>query len=178
MTHLDRYAVYFVLDVESVGLHGEGFAVGYVVVDSQGSELASGRFACGPEHASGTDEDRAWIEANVPPIPATHDTPAEVRERFWEAWATWKKLGAVMVADCGWPVEARFLAACVDDYPAARTWEGPYPLHDLASVALVVGDDPLAERHRRPNELPAHDPLADARQSARLLLEMLARGPE
>lgn len=31
--------LYMVFDVESIGLHGEGFAVGYVVVDRNGERL-------------------------------------------------------------------------------------------------------------------------------------------
>jgi hypothetical protein len=38
---------------------------------------------------------------------------------------------------------------------------------------LLSGRDPLATYERLPNELPAHDPMADARQSARLWLECL-----
>jgi hypothetical protein len=75
---------------------------------------------------------------------------------------------------CAWPVEARFLAACVDDNPMTHEWSGPYPLHDLASVLMAAGRDPLAKNERLPGELPEHDPLADARQSARLLLAALA----
>lgn len=39
-----RYAApyYFVFDVESVGLFGEAFAVGWVVVNARGEELADG----------------------------------------------------------------------------------------------------------------------------------------
>jgi hypothetical protein len=79
----------------------------------------------------------------------------------------------MLAADCAWPVEARFLAACVDDQPEQRAWEGPYPLIDIASVRLAAGLDPLATVERLPSEMPAHDPLADARQSARLLIEAL-----
>jgi hypothetical protein len=51
---------------------------------------------------------------------------------------------------------------------------GPYPLHDLASILLAHGRDPLAKNERLPEELPEHDPLNDARQSARLLHEVLS----
>ncbi len=87
-----------------------------------------------------------------------------------------------MIADCGWPVEARFLAACVDDArPAPRTGQlvadsprdftGPYPLHELASYLLGAGLDPWKKPKRLPGELPEHDPLADTRLSVRMLLE-------
>lgn len=165
---------YLVFDVESVGLHGQAFAVGFVVVDEFGNGYESGRFACPPSEAWGTDESRAWIKANVPPIEAAYESPLLVRGAFWDVWMKWKAEGAVLVADCAWPVEARFLIECVEDYPHTREWDGPYPLHDLASVALSQGKDPLKTHDRLPNELPAHDPLNDAMQSARLWVELLS----
>ena len=169
--------LFMVFDVESVGLHGEGFAVGWVVVDRRGSELSCGLAACNPADADGDDEGRPWVEEHGPADifpPADEYGPMWVREQFWDAWRAWSSRGdVVLVADCAWPVEARFLARCVDDSREARFWEGPYPLHDLASIRLAAGLDPLGTCERLPDELPAHDPLADARQSARLLIEAL-----
>lgn len=165
---------YMVFDVESIGLHGEGFAVGWVVVDESGNELDSNMAATSPDAASGGQEGRLWVAQNVPRLAVTHDWPRDMRTFFWEAWQYWKKKGAALVADCAWPVEARFLCACVDEAPDTRTWEGPHPLHDLASIMLANGADPLKTRDRLPNELPAHVPLFDARQSARLLITALS----
>jgi hypothetical protein len=165
--------LYMVFDVESIGLHGEGYAVGYVVVDRAGNELEAARLACSPDAAKGEDTGRAWVAEHTPSIPADFVRPADVRWSFWASWLRWRGQGAVLVADCAWPVEARFLAACVDDVPSGREWEGPYPLHDVATARLCAGLDPLATVERLPSELPIHDPLADARQSARLWLEAL-----
>ena len=168
---------YMVFDVESIGLHGEGFAVGYVVVDGNGVELEACLLHCAPDFATGNGVNRRWIEENLPelnPNQGKCDDPAVVRLSFWQAWLKWKERGATLWADCAWPVEARFLARCVDDDIASREWEGPYPLHEIATVALACGRDPLVTLDRLPNELPAHDPLNDARQSARLLVEYLA----
>jgi hypothetical protein len=170
--------LYMVFDVESVGLHGEGFAVGFAVVTREGEELDRARFACDPSAAQGASSDRRWVAENIPPIEVTHSTPRAVRDAFWSAWEVVKARGAVLVADCEWPVEARFLAACVDDDPEARRWGGPYPLHEVATARLAAGLDPLAIVDRLPSEEPKHCPLADARQSARLFVEALrARGP-
>lgn len=169
-------ALFMVFDVESIGLHGEGFAVGFVVVNQHGEALAEGVHACPPGHAHGADDDRKWVAENIPELNGEHPTPESVRSSFWHCWQYWKAQGAVLVADCCWPVEARFLAACVDDSPIARKWSGPYPLHDLASVLLALGRDPLATNERLPNEAPAHHPLHDARQSARLLVAALREG--
>lgn len=166
--------LFMVFDVESVGLHGEGFAVGYVVVTADGKELESGRHACLPSKARGYSEGHAWVADNVPSIPPTNHAPLGVRIRFWGDWLKWRQKGAVLVADCAWPVEARFLIACVEDDAATREWDGPYPLHELASFLVAAGMDPMAQYDRLPNE-PKHDPLGDARQSARLLRLALKR---
>lgn len=165
--------LHMVIDVESIGLHGEGFAVGFVVVDQDGLRHGVGMYACAPEMADGPDDGRAWIAENCSPLDANCTSPHEVRYRFWQDWLHWKGRGALMVADCGWPVEARFLAACVDDH-SDRTWTGPYPLHELASFMVAAGLDPMASYERLPDE-PQHDPLGDARQSARLLVSALAK---
>jgi len=159
---------YLIFDVESVGLHGEGYAVGGVLFDAQGWELSTFSFACDPDDALGRFEGREWVKANAPELKVTHTSPRDMRSAFWELWTKAKKDGAVLVADCGWPVEARFLAACVDDDPLERAWQGPYPLHEAATYLEAAGMDCLGTYEREPEELPQHDPLADARQTARL----------
>jgi len=166
-----------VFDVESIGLHGEGYAVGFTVVDMNGKEIDSGTYSCDPENADGWPKNRKWVAENVPDIQVTHEHPVDVREAFWNKWAEWKKKGAVLVADCAWPVEAGFLGDCVNDEPHKREWGGPYPLHDLASVFMAADINPLGKYDRKPNELPEHHPLSDARQSARLLIETLKKLP-
>ena len=96
-----------------------------------------------------------------------------MRDAFWRLWLGWKSNSVWLAADVCWPVEANFLRACIEDDPIRRTWEGPYPLIDIASVRLAAGFDPLGTEPRRDDEMPARNPLADARQSARLLAEAL-----
>lgn len=166
-----------VIDVESVGLHGEGFAVAWVVLDEQGKEIAADLLYAPAYAARGTVEDREWIEANVlPTLPeANCDSTWHVRQQFWDAWMALKTSGPVeMWAECGWPVEANFLSACIADNPTRRTWEGPYPLQDVASVLRVAGFNPLDTFPRHASHEPAHNPLQDARHSARLLLDAQA----
>ncbi len=161
--------LFFIFDVESVGLHGEGYAYGFVVVDEYGIELDAGRCSCDPAAAEGDASGRNWIAKNCPDIPVSEPTPKAVRCRFADEWEDWQKHGAVMVADCPWPVESRFLSDCIRDLQMS----GPYPLIDVASVVLASGRDPVATFDRLENELPKHDPLADARQSARIFIESL-----
>lgn len=177
---------YFVFDVESVGLQGIGFAVGWVVVDRAGKEHASGLMSCALSAAVEVvdGDDVLWCQNNVvPALAATMDKliavpdPRSLRIAFWSAWVLWKEQGAVMAADCPWPVEARFLHDIINTrfgkHRLAHDFDGPYPLIDVASVRLAKGLDPLETGERLPCELPAHNPLADARQSARLLIEAL-----
>lgn len=172
---MSKPKLYMVFDVESVGLHGEGYAVGWVVVDSEGRHIAGASYACDPDRAKGDEDGRKWVTENAPMPTYGYNcsSPRWIRDEFWRAWDYAKKKGAVLVADCAWPVEARFLAACIDDDPKERAWGGPYPLHDVATARLAAGLDPLAKLDRLPDELPVHDPAADARQSARLFLEAL-----
>ncbi len=165
---------FFVFDVESVGLHGEGFAVaGGIYID--GSARSEFRFCCPPSEADGTDDDRAWIAANVPAMEITHLDPGGVREAFWREWVAAKERHPEikMAGECLWPVEATFVVRCIQHRPKERNWEGPYPFHEIASIMLAAGMDPMATYKRQPSELPAHEPLADARLSARLLAEAL-----
>lgn len=164
-------SLWLVFDVESAGLHGEGFAVGWVVARRNLGTIAEGIAVAADALTCAVPD---WVAENVMPhLPApTHPNAEAVRTRFWAVWTEWRQHGALLAADVPWPVEARFLAACVDD-DRGRQLEGPYPLIDVASVRLACGMDPLAEVGRWPDETPAHNPLNDARQSARLLLEAL-----
>lgn len=164
---------FLVFDVESIGLHGEAYDVGGVIIDD-GVEVQRFRFWCDPERAFGDAPGFAWVGENweIPLKGSNCQTPREVRDKFWSFWSCYRD-ELTIAADCPWPVEARFLAQCIDDDRAARQWHGPYPLIDVASVRLAAGLDPLGTDERLPNELPVHNPEADARQSARLLIEAL-----
>lgn len=179
--------LFFVFDVESVGLHGQAFAVAGGIYDTRGDAIEGSEFVltCGAEHAKGVEgreaEDREWVDANV----TIRDgailcaSPSEVRRKFWELWGMAKRgfPGIQMFVECGWPVEAKFLQECIWDAPLGRVWEGPYPMHEIASIMLAAGMDPMATYERLPHEMPAHEPLADVRQSARLLATALRTLP-
>jgi len=163
----------FSFDVESIGLHGEGFAVGYVLIDD-GVEQYAGYVAVDPAIARGPVESRQWVAENVPHIVPSHDSLVQMRNAFWDHLQAAKAEGAIILSDCGWPVEANFLSACVADQPETRTWQGPYPLVDVSALVVATGGDPTATRERFPSELPAHHPVSDARQSARIWMQLHA----
>ena len=162
-----------VFDVESVGVYGEAFAVGWVAIDQDGMEVESGIFCCPSNLAKGRDSDREWIEKHVvPTLPPTNcESPFDVRCAFWARLHSWRLQRAEFWADCGYPVEAKFLIDCVLDDQANRVWTAPYPLNEIASVLKLTGKDPLGTYPRLDRELPVHNPICDARQSARLLHE-------
>lgn len=161
-----------IMDVEAIGLQGEAFAVSVVgiTIDGPFAELT---YSCPPAMACGSELDRLWVQDHVPPLPVTHATPRDLREAFWKRWELWQEDGSLLLADCSWPVEANFLSACVHDDPDNRVWNGPYPLLDLAPFLWAAGINPLATLARQPEELPVHHPLHDARQSARVFLDLL-----
>lgn len=165
---------FFIFDVESVGLHGDGFAVAGGVYLENGAAQWEFCFSIDRANSRGSDDDRAWVSEHIPPIEVTHLNIKLLRTDFWSAWMRAKAAGAVMAAECGWPVEARFLTQCIDD-DQSRKWEGPYPLHEIASFMQLAGMDPLKKYERSPSELPEHHPLSDARLSARLLADAFNR---
>jgi len=170
---------YLVIDVESIGLHGQAYTVGGCVLDAQTGKIMeslSFRYACNPDYVDGREEDRQWVMSNIPRIMETHPTPRADLNDFWWKWQSLQKVipGIAMAAECGWPVEANFLEACIKQNEKERCFQGPYPLHEIASFMVAAGMDPMATYERDGNELPKHDPLADANQSARLLFQALS----
>jgi hypothetical protein len=158
-------------DVESNGLHGEGFAIGAVMLSPDGAELATFYARCPI-----TGDVDPWVRDNVLPALVdaleTHATARAMRDAWW-LWMTERMEGAVVVVDCGWPVEAGMLSACVADDPS-RAFKGPYPLHEVATLVVAAGGDPLAsyaERVLPPDAFVSHrkhHPVDDARVSAHL----------
>ena len=168
---------FFIFDVESIGLHGEGFAVAGGVYLANGAAQYEFAYSCPMSEAKGVEEDRQWVKENVPILEITHRMPIAMRDEFWKQWteAKSKYPDITMAVECGWPVEARFLAACINDFPEGRRWEGPYPLQEIASLMTAAGMEPMANYPRTASELPAHNPLTDARLSARLLSTALVK---
>ena len=164
---------YFIFDVESIGLSGEGFAVaGGIFIDGVLSDEFC--FSCLPETTWGHMVDRDWVKRNIPPIAVSHPGPVEMRESFWKLWSEMKSRFPllVMAGECIYPVETNFINLCMGDYRVTGGGverNGPYPFLDISSVMQAAGMDPLATYERTANELPAHEPLADVRLSARLL---------
>lgn len=177
--------LFVVFDVESIGLYGEPFAVAWRAVWGDGDVLEEGILWCPLEGAAGSDEDRQWINENVAPhfidlgAPSC-DSPANLCSEFWMAWTRLKGEAeargrkAIIAADVPYPVETRFLERSMKSHAHSSDYisHSPYPLLDVSSVMAGAGThwDSPAARVRLSDEKPAHNPLCDVRQSARLLL--------
>lgn len=175
----DQY--WFIFDVESIGLQGEGFAVACGIYQN-GKELEYTVFSCPSAAAKGRSIDREWILENVhiSDEDINCKDPIEVRDRFWNYWLYTKSninyQNLLMAAECVWPVETNFLGQCFSDgIVAEKLIASPYPLIDICNWMAAAGMDPMKNYERLENELPVHHPLGDIRQSARLFQMSLNR---
>lgn len=160
---------YFVFDVESAGLYGDGFAVGYAVVDDEDFCTHASDWRTAGIGAVECDESLGdWLRGHIPAevlFPEQFDDVPKlsiIGLRAWFESELEKFPGCILVSDCAFPVEANWLLACKI---------AAYPLIDVSTALLCSGKDPTGTFERLPYELPAHHPLHDARQSARILLE-------
>jgi hypothetical protein len=159
---------FFVFDAESIGLSGEACAIGGGVYLEDGTAQWEFTMACPQDACKGNEAGRKWVAENVPAMDWTHNTPKEMRDSFWKLWEAAKAQGAIAMVECGWPVEANLMSQCIGDDPR-REFQGPYPLHEIATYMTAAGMDAMATYPRLKPELPAHNPQSDARLSARLL---------
>lgn len=185
------------LDAEATRLHGPVFAVGAVVLDRHGAVLDTLALVAEPP-----EPPCAWVREHVLPLleamPKTY-RPDDARcvhdlhwlhARTWEFLATYLALGAVVVADVPWPVEATLLSRCVLEHEVARAFK-LYPLLDVESlvqgatgrvlapsqdVARDLGLDPpdMIEDPRFAPYRP-HNPLVDALVSGYAAVAVLRR---
>lgn len=123
-------------------------------------------------------EDLNWLEKNVFPTLSKPDCDGffDLLEKFGEILLGFsRKYGVIdLAADWSYPVETTFL----NEVCYHIRWDNPSKspfLLDIGSVMLGAGMDPRNSYDRLENELPVHNPLNDARQSARLLLDALRK---
>jgi len=164
----------FVLDVESVGLWGPPFAVGWAIL--AGQDIVACEYVwCDPRRAPGPwcqppDEDAwAWIEANVLPKLSIHRqmSYSDMLACFSEEWAERKAEGFLLAADVPFPVETNFLV------PALPEHRRPYPLLDVASMVMALTGEWDENDQDEKNK---HNPMHDAVYSAERLLRALKTG--
>jgi hypothetical protein len=174
------------VDAESWGVMGDIFWIGAVVYDEEGKEVGAfsasvDPFLCSQAEPEDTDllersNTRVWLTANVFPhmkyrMHLPNGTIASLRDGFWAWFQAVRANGEVhLLADCGLCIESRLLVDAIKDKPE-RLSEAPWFVHDVATALHIAGRDPTGTYARRANEVPAHDPVCDARQTARLFAE-------
>lgn len=131
----------FSFDAETNGLWGQAFAIGALVYDETGAEIA--RFVGRLPDSEITDN---WVKENVLPkigdIPVTHQTYAELLASFAAFYNEHKK-GADVIVHMGFIVEVKILR----DLHAAGLigdWDAPYPLLDVSGNLQQAGEDPTS----------------------------------
>ena len=131
----------FSFDAETNGLWGQAFAIGALVYDESGAEIA--RFVGRLPDTEVTD---AWVKENVLPkigdIPVTHNDYASLLASFAEFYKANKK-DADVIVHMGFIVEVKILR----DLHAAGLigdWDAPYPLYDVSGNLQAAGADPTS----------------------------------
>jgi hypothetical protein len=193
--------IHLSIDVESVGLYGEPFAIGWVLYENK-VEIESGLLQCNVDNAEGTVANKEWVKENVVPalqnnyinnfdcsqmyvVPElqyryTYDviygTVNDMLSDFW--YNHWLRLkenyhNMIVLSDCNYPVETNMFKKCIELDPNTNEWYGPFPLHDIASILFAHGKNPLETYDRLENELPIHNPVCDARNSYRKIVEFI-----
>jgi hypothetical protein len=165
------------VDAESNGLHGQPFAIGAVFLDDHG---VAATFTDRCPIAGPVD---GWVEANVLPAIAHMPETSPSYETMLDDFRRWREAPTEpvpVVAHVAWPVEARLFADAYGRDPV-KAFYGPYPLHDVASMLWLAGEDPLSvedylARHEiKPPPGSAHDPLFDAHCTALAAADLFAR---
>lgn len=175
---MDKNTLFLCLDVESNGLHGEAFAVGGVLVSGDGTVRESFEARCPI-----TGQTDSWVEQNVLPalmsLPVTHPDSKSMRQAFWDWYIPAKEQATYVLADNGYPVEARFMIACQEDDLEPRYFSHPFPFIDVSSLLLQAGIPPRTPREEILNnefpetDYPKHHPKWDALVSTHIALKAL-----
>jgi len=156
-------------DVETNGLHGDAFAVGAVVMDSNGVMI--------DEFTARTKingQVNPWVEKNVLPVvqdmPLTHTSEKDLREAFWKWFVSAEETADYVLVGNGYPVEYRFLMKCQEANLEERYWQHPFPILDLFSLLIQIGDksskSKLLGEIINEHKLMLHNPLDDAKMTA------------
>lgn len=169
----------FSFDAETNGLWGQAFAIGALVYDENGVEIA--RFVGRLPETEVNDE---WVRANVLPqltaVPVTHTDYASLLADFAKFYLA-NKADADIVVHMGVPVESKLL---IDMHSGGLIgdWDGPYPLCDVAGNLQQAGEDPTSvdgyvRKHglEVPDFGTTHNPLYDSAVAAVAYRHLLSR---
>jgi hypothetical protein len=161
----------FSFDAETDGLWGQGFAIGALVYDENGDEIA--RFIGRLPDSVVTEQ---WVKDNVLPalanVPVTHETYEELLVSFAEFYKA-NKEGADILVHMGVPVESKLLID-MHSLGLIGDWDAPYPMLDVSGNLQQSGEDPTSvDSYVEKHELSIgefeggkHNPLYDSAVAA------------
>lgn len=165
-------------DIETNGLHGKAFAIGAVVMDSDGNVL--NEFSARCRLTSKVDD---WVKSNVLPaivdMPITHDDYESLREAFWQWYLQAKEQSDYILVNNGYPVEYRFLLDCQEANIEERYWDHPFPILELSSMLLMTDHDSNSSKRLLKKKIDddfgrkMHHPVEDAKMAVLLAFEAL-----
>lgn len=162
----------FSFDAESDGLYGDIFAIGAVILNPAGDIIDS---FDGKAEVEAVQSD--WVKENV--IPQLDDMGEysdriSLYQRFWDFW-TYHRDRCICVGDFGAPVEALLMRTCVKLDEEARSFKGPYPMHELGTALFMAGLDPDIDRieFSEIGRALKHNPLDDALVAGRCWLKVM-----
>lgn len=169
----------FSFDAETNGLWGQAFAIGALVYDESGREIA--RFVGRLPDSVVTDE---WVQANVLPtmgdISVSHQSYEALVTDFAKFYLA-NKDDADIVVHMGVPVESNLLRdmhsqGCIGDF------DGPYPLLDLVGELAQAGEDSTScDKYVAkwkivvPDFGTTHNPLYDSAVAAQVHRHLVSR---
>lgn len=158
-----------VYDVETVGILGPCWAVGWVALDAAGNEIDAGHAWTEP---AGDPAAVAWARPARDALAAESAPLADadaVLRVLWAVWLTAKTSGAQLWCDVAYPCDAPTLAAAHRLAVAegvSGPFDGPFPLGDIAQrLGGRVSGPPLPA--------DGHHPVVDARWSSGRLRDAL-----
>lgn len=161
----------FSFDAETNGLWGQAFAIGALVYDEYGTEIA--RFV---GRLPDTEVTEQWVKENILPtlvnVPVTHESYDALLVDFARFYLA-NKTDADIIVHMGVPVEAGLLRDMYN-HELINDFGGPYPLIDIAGNLQQVGEDPTSvDSYVKKYELTVgefeggtHNPLYDSAVTA------------
>ncbi len=172
---------FFIIQAQSMGLYGEIFAIGFIVINSVGKILKEGILKCPHQLAQGLDSDREWVNENV--IAATEkietsnyistfNNPTELYENIWEIWLEMKKQyeNLYCASYIGYPIIMNLFYKCVMKNVESRQMLAPYPLLEIDTSFLMTNYEISPKNNSRfDTEIP-YNPLCDAKYYGRLFI--------
>jgi hypothetical protein len=167
-----------IFDVESDGMYGQGFAIGYIILDDKNNIIKYDSIKSREEIKN------EWVKENVLPnlkTIKTVDTNKELRTIFYNVLQENKD--CEIWSDVNFPVETNFLSDIAKDDIDDMAFNMPYPLKDISTIVIVnvsrkdVFNNKLFSRYeqlihsKNVYEIKEHNPLHDCVASAYVLTQ-------